>query len=105
MRKRCRSILIRLTQEEMDSLNQKAQEAKLSRESFCRQVLNGTEIKQAPPTEYYTLIAEVRKIGININQILKKANSIGLLDVPMIRKALEDNHSTEDMLWKAFQGG
>jgi hypothetical protein len=46
---------------------------------------------------------EVRRVGTNINQILQKANAIGLLDVPMIRKALEDNYNTEEMLWDTFE--
>lgn len=105
MRKRNNSILLRLTQEEMDALNQKAKEAKMPRETFCRLVLSGAEIKQAPPADFFALITEVRRAGSNINQVLKKANAIGLIDVPLLRKALEDNHATEDMLWQVFQSG
>ena len=105
MRKRNCSILLRLTQDEMNNLNQKAQAAKLSREAFCRQVLNGVELKTAPPAEFYDLIVEVRRVGSNINQILKKANVVGFLDVPMLKKALDDLNATEDMLWQTFQNG
>ena len=105
MRKRNNSILLRFTQEEIDNLNQKAKAAKMTREAFCRAVLLGAEIKAAPPADYFALISEVRRTGSNINQVLKIANTLGLLDVPMIRKALEDNHATEDMLWRSFQSG
>lgn len=105
MRKRNNSILLRLTQEEMDALTQKAKEAKMPRETFCRLVLSGAEIKQAPPADFFALITEVRRVGSNINQVLKKANTVGLIDVPLLRKALEDNQATEDMLWQTFQSG
>ena len=105
MRKRTCSMLIRLTPEEMAHIGQKAKAANVSREEFCRQVLCGIELKEAPPAEYYDLIMEVRRVGSNINQILKKANALGLVDVPLIRKALEDNHATEEMLWQTFRNG
>ena len=34
---------------------------------------------------------------------MRKANTLGFLDVPMLQKALEDNHTTEDVLWEAFR--
>ena len=37
-------------------------------------------------------------MGYNIDQLLKRANSIGLLDVPQLRKALEDNRAVEKMI-------
>ena len=105
MRKRNKRVEIYFTDEELAQLTAKVQQSGLSREVFCRAVLLGAQIKAAPPVDYYTLISEVRRAGCNINQVLKKANTLGLLDVPMIRKALEDNHATEDMLWRSFQSG
>lgn len=95
---------IRFTKKELIDLTAKAQKTKMSRESFCRNILNGAEIKEAPPAEYFELIREVRRTGYNINQLLKIANSKGLLDVPLLRKFLEENRATERMLWRVFQG-
>ena len=74
----------------------------LSRETFIRRLLNGAEIKEAPPAEYYDLIREIRRVGSNINQILSLANARGFLDTPQLRKALEQNHAVEKMLWDTF---
>ena len=104
MKRNC-GVLLRFTQEEKDALTEKAQKAGLSRERFCRNILNGAEVKEAPPAEYCELLREVRRIGYNINQLLKIANARGLLDAPLIRKALEENRATERMLWRVFQGG
>ena len=103
MRKRNRRVEIYFTEDELSSLMQKVRQSGLSREAFCRAALQGVKIKEAPPADYYKLIMEVRRVGTNINQILQKANAIGLLDVPMIRKALEDNYTTEEMLWDTFE--
>lgn len=47
----------------------------LSKEAFVRQMLLQGYIKESPPVEYLRLIAEVNKIGVNINQIARIANS------------------------------
>lgn len=103
MRNRSNEIKIRFNENEFTQLMQKVRQSGLSREAFCRAALLGVKIKEAPPADYYKLIMEVRRVGTNINQILQKANAIGLLDVPMIRKALEDNYKTEEMLWDTFE--
>ena len=94
---------IRFTKEELAALTEKAQKTKMSRESFCRNILNGAKIKEAPPSEYFELIREVRRTGYNINQLSKVANAKGLLDAPLLRKFLEENRATERMLWQIFQ--
>lgn len=104
MKREC-AILLRFTQEERDRLTEKAKRAGISRERFCRDILNGAEVKEAPPAEYCELLREVRRTGYNINQLLKIANARGLLDVPLIRKSLEENRETERMLWRVFQEG
>ena len=44
-------------------------------------------------------------MGYNIDQILKLANARGMLDVPRLRKALEDNRAVERMIADAYTMG
>ena len=96
--RRTLEMKIRFTRGELDDLTKKSRKAGLSREGYCRRILNGAEVKEAPPVEVPVLIREVRRVGYNIDQILKRANSIGLLDVPQLRKALEDNRAVEKLI-------
>ena len=96
--RRTLEMKIRFTRGELDDLTKKSRKAGLSREGYCRRILNGAEVKEAPPVEVPVLIREVRRVGYNIDQILKRANSIGLLDVPQLRKALEDNRAMEKLI-------
>ena len=96
--KRTLEMKIRFTRAELDALTKKARKSGFSREGFSRRILNGAEVKEAPPAELPLLIREVRRVGYNIDQLLKRANSIGLLDVPQLRKALEDNRAVEKMI-------
>lgn len=98
MRKRNCRVEIYFNKTELEILTKKVRKAGLSREGYCRRILNGVEVKEAPPADVPMLIREVRRVGYNIDQILKRANSIGLLDVPQLRKALEDNRAVEKLI-------
>lgn len=103
MRKRNRRVEIYFSDSEYEELMKKVEASKLSREKFCRMILSNAQVKEAPPAEFYSLITEIRRVGVHLNQILRKANSIGLLDVPLIRDALDELHETQAMLYKTFQ--
>ena len=78
------------------------QEGSQVRESFCRHLLNGAEIKEAPSADVPMLINEVRRVGYNIDQILRMANARGMLDVPKLREALTENRKVEKMITAAY---
>ena len=90
MTKRPCGMLLRFTRTEMDELTKKARKAHISRESFCRNILNGAVVKEAPPVDVPVFLNEIRRVGYNINQLLKIANGQELVDVPQLRKTLTD---------------
>ena len=51
MRNRNHRVEIYFTKNELETLTKKVRRSGLSREGFCRRVLNGTEVKEAPPTD------------------------------------------------------
>ena len=104
MENRKHEIKIRLSAKELADLNAKVKQTHLSREQFCRCTIAGKEVRQAPPADVPRLIREVRRVGTTLNQILKIANCRGLLEVPDLRKALEDNRAVEKMSVSAYEG-
>lgn len=102
MRKRNCRVEIYFTKGELDTLTKKVRKSGLSREGYCRRVLNESEVKTAPPADVPMLIREVRRVGQNIDQILKIANAQGLLDVPKLRAALEDNRTVERLIVESY---
>ena len=100
--KRTLEMKVRFTKAELDELTKKAKKAGLSREGYSRRVLNGETVKEAPPVDVPVLIREVRRVGSNIEQVLKRANTIGLLDVPQFRRALEELKAVEQSIKDAY---
>lgn len=101
MKRNC-GMVLRFTKSEMDALTKKARKANMSREGYCRSILNGSEVKEGPSADVAALIWELRRSGSNLNQILKVANARGLLDVPLLRKAVEENHTAVQKIIQAY---
>ena len=102
MRKRNCRVEIYFTKNELETLTEKVRKAGLSRKQFCRCVLDGAEVKEAPSADVPILIREMRRVGYNIEQLLRFANTRGLLDVPQLRKALEQNREVEKLIIDSY---
>lgn len=101
MRKRNNRIHLYLTDDEFEKLEYKVAKSGFSREVFLRHMINEVQIKEAPPIDYYEMIIQLRRVGSNINQLLKLANAKGLIISDELRKALEENRKIEKALWNA----
>ena len=102
MRKRNCRVVVYFSKDELDALTKKIRKSRLSREGFIRAAVAGKEVKDGPTADVPALIQEVRRVGSNLNQILKRANSIGLLDVPQLRKDLTDLRTVEKLIVNAY---
>ena len=89
---------IRFTRGELDALTKKSRKAGLSREGYCRRILNGAVVKENPPADVPTLIREVRRVGYNIDQLLMIARSKNWLSAKELEKALESNRAAEKLI-------
>lgn len=96
MRKRNRSILLRFTQEELQTLEKKVVLSGLPREHFCREALLNGVVKPRPTVDFHELVLQFRHIGNNINQVIATAHSQGFIDSLRLREQL-------DQLWELEQ--
>ena len=105
MRKRTNAILIRLCDEELDRLNNLVRRTHLSREEVVRRLLDGAEIKEAPPADVPLLLREIKRVGNNINQILALANAKGFLDTPRLKVAMDELRSVDRLIFETYTKG
>lgn len=104
MRKRNCRIEIYFTKDELDTLMTKVQKTNLSREGFCRQVLNAAEVREAPSADVKELLRLMRRIGGNINQLLHRANTVGFIDTVQLRKDLMELREARRLIVDAYTG-
>ena len=90
MNNRTIEIKVRLNQKEADTLNERVKKSCLSREAYLRQLINGLVPQDAPPPDYFAMMRELYRVGNNLNQIAKKAQTLNMIDDPLYKKAVDE---------------
>ena len=93
---------MRFTKDELAALTKKARKARMTNAAFIRNALSGTEVKEAPDVDVMLLLREMRCVGYNVDQTLKRMNSTGVLDMPEFRKNLEALRAATKMVEDAY---
>lgn len=102
--RRNKAVVIRFTEDEWKALNEKVRKAKMPRETFVREILMGAKVNAPPDADYISLISEVRRIGININQLTKEAHCGNIdFDWLSLEQSLEENHRVSELLCETFK--
>ena len=102
MKTRTTEMHLRLTPEEKKTLTEKAKLARLSREEFCRRILNGAIVKEAPSVDVRQLLRQMRHIGGNLNQLLARANTVGFIDTVQLKKELTELRKAREVIVEAY---
>ncbi len=85
--KRTLEMKIRFTKAELDALSNKAKKARMSREGYCRAILNGSAVMEAPHADVPFLLRSMRQAAYSLDQALKR-NQSGASDVSCFNEGL-----------------
>ena len=94
MRERTIEFHLRLNDIEYEKLEEMSIKSKKSRSEVIRNLLMEKEIKEKPGLEFYEVMKQLSKIGVNLNQISSKANSTNIIDKDYYRELANE--------WQAF---
>ena len=92
MSKRNIQKIVRFSRDEAQDLQKKAKKACLSEAGLIRLLLRGYEPREKPDERFYDVMRELSSIGNNINQLAVKANALGFVDAPQLKKEAERWH-------------
>ena len=98
MRTRNHRVVFYLHDKEFEAFEKKAKRSSRSRETFIRRAIQEVQIQELPPADLHKLIWEIRRVGNNIDQILMIANTKGILNIPDLRKAIDDLREVEKLI-------
>jgi hypothetical protein len=92
-RRRKHFVPLRLDDAEYQKLKEWSSASHRTMSGYLRELLADCQPVAFPPIEYQEVLYELRKIGINLNQIAGKAHSLGFVD--------EREYGAEcDRLWR-----
>lgn len=77
---------VELNQYEADMLKIKARQCGIKEGRLLRELITGFAPAEKPGKEFYDAMEEIRKIGININQIARVANTNGYIDEEWLKE-------------------
>ncbi len=80
MRERNLEFHIRLNDIEYDKLEEMSLKSKMTKSDVIRNLILEKEIKEKPGYEFYEVMKELSKIGVNLNQIAYRANKNNSID-------------------------
>ena len=92
MRKRNIRIQVRLNDIEYAKLLDDVAVSKANISDYIRKLILGKEIKEKPDREFYKIMKQLSKIGVNLNQIAHKANSTNNIDKDFYKIEAEEWH-------------
>ena len=72
---------------------------------FIRRSLNGQKITTAPPADFYTLLWQIKRIGSNLDQLLRKLNTYGIAYSLELENCEEDIKEMKRLLIETYQPG
>lgn len=78
-----------LNEKEKAKLKSNAKKVGLNESAYLRSLIMGYKPKEQPSDKFYEDMKQLRGISININQIARKANSLGIVDAPFYRKTYQ----------------
>ena len=92
MRKRNYRIVIHVNEEELEFINQKANQLKISREKYIREACKNVKMIIPPPIDYRHLINEFNHIGTNLNQLTRIANATNSIQENQLNQLISEFH-------------
>lgn len=101
-RTRNRHVSVWLTDAELAHLRKQATAAGLGIDPFLRSLILGVQLRPRPPDTYATLLRELSAIGNNINQLSVKANTLGFVDAPMLKREAQRWHKFQADIERVF---
>lgn len=85
MRERNIRFQLRLSEKENELLRRQSSRCGLSRQAYLIALLNKTPVREQPKIEFHAIMRELQQIGVNMNQIALKANSLNIIDAAAYR--------------------
>lgn len=78
-----------LNKEEATKLKNKSKKVGLNESTYIRYCINEYPIREKPDEQFYDYLKLLRNISNNINQIAKRNNATGILDISSYQKEQE----------------
>lgn len=96
-------VHFRVTQKEFEEINENKERTGLRLSEYARRMLMGETIVEAPPADMNILIREIKRVGSNLNQVLKKLNILGIAHPLELERCAEDIKEVLNLIYDTYR--
>lgn len=96
------NLHLRLTAKENELLTHLSNLTRCSKSQVLRDLLHGATLMEAPPIDYFDLLRDVRRVGVNLNQLTRYVNEKRFVDSWKWDEALAEIRAIEKKMNEAF---
>ena len=82
-----KQYLLWMSKEESDALDDLSRRSGLSKANVLRKLILSKPIKEKPHADFFSLIDAVDQIGVNFNQLVRRANALGTVSDSDMKEA------------------
>ena len=98
-------FLIRITPSEYVEIKKNTAMSGLTMSEYARRIITGETIVAAPPADLNYLIRELKRIGSNLNQLLKKLNVLGVAHPLELERCAGDIREILNLIYETYRPG
>ncbi len=96
-------IHFRVTPSEYQKIQDDVHRSGLRLSEYARRIFKGETVVEAPPAELNTLIREMKIVGCNLNQLLKKLNVLGIAHPLELERCANDIHEVLNLIYQTYR--
>ena len=96
-------LFIRVTPDEYEIVKERTAKTGLNISEYARRILMGKTIVEAPPADLNILIREMKRVGSNLNQLLKKLNVLGIAHTLELERCAADIHEALNLIYQTYR--
>ena len=82
-----KQYLLWMSKEESDALDDLSRRSGLSKANTLRKLILSKPIKEKPHADFFSLIDAIDRIGVNFNQLVRRANTLGTVSDSDMKEA------------------
>jgi len=98
-------LYIRITPGDYEIIKEKTARSGLNISEYSRRLLKGEKIVEAPPADLNVLIREIKRVGSNLNQLIKKLNVLGVAHPLELDRCAQDLHEVINLIYETYHPG
>lgn len=96
------AVTVLFTEQEIRVLREKAARSHFPTSVYCREILLGAEVKEAPSADVLSLIFEMRRIGADLNMLLNRPEVSGAAYAEELRQSLTELRAAAKRISDAY---